>query len=132
MALDVDATFHVDVEDDVLACAALSLHLFLQRAIEAVFIYLLILQKLVVLYLRAELLGGKEEILHAILLGATRRTTGTRDGEIQIQLRMLLHQPVHNGRLATARRCTNNNQPAPFTIILFHLRSYLSERNYHN
>ena len=97
MLLDVDTALHVDVEHHVLTCAALAFDLLFEGAIEAVVVDFLKLQELVALNLGTELLGSKEEILNAILLLATWRTAGARDGETQFQLRVLLHQPLHNG-----------------------------------
>ena len=76
MALDVDTALHIDVEDNVLAGIELALDLCLQRAVEAVLVDLLVLEELVVVDAAAELLGGEEEILDAMLLAAARRPAG--------------------------------------------------------
>ena len=70
------ASLDINVENNILSCLQLSLHLRLQSTVKAVFIYLLILKELVVGDTLAELLGRKEEILHSVLLCSARFAAG--------------------------------------------------------
>ena len=112
--LDVATALHVDVEHHVLAARSLRLHLLLQRAVEAVLVNLLVLEKLVAADALAELLGSDEEILYAVLLCATRSTRCARDREGEVQLRAL-HQTIDDCALSAA---TRSGEYYKFTHVL--------------
>jgi len=98
VAFDVDAALDIDVEDDVLAEGELRLDLGCEGAVEAVLIDFLVLEELAAGYLRAELVGGDEEVIYAVLLGAARGAAGGGDGEVEVEV--LLAQEVDDGGLA--------------------------------
>ena len=74
--LYIAATLDIHIKNHVLTSVQLTAHLTLESAIEAVGIYLLILQKLIIVYSESEFLRGEKEILYSVLLGATRLATG--------------------------------------------------------
>ena len=81
--LDVHTTFHIDVEDNVLSLFALAFYLLLQGTVEAVVIYLFVLQELVLRDSVTKLIRRDEEVLYTILLRASWRSAGAADGEIE-------------------------------------------------
>ena len=100
MAFDVASTLYVNVEHDVLPVGSLPFNLRLQCSVEPVGIDLLVFKELAVGNLLSELLGREEEILDAVLFRSPWLSACARDGEREVQLLVLVHQPVDDGALS--------------------------------
>lgn len=103
--LDVASALDIDVEEHVFSALCLGVYLALEGAVEAALIDLLVLEELVGSHALTELVGRDEEILDAVLLGASRRARCAADGKREMELGVCSHEPLHQGALARARWC---------------------------
>ena len=53
-----------------------------------------------------------------MLLGSSWWTAGARDGEMQIEFRMLMHEPLHDGAFTRSRWCTEDDELAFLRVAL--------------
>lgn len=108
--LDVASALDIDIEEHVFSALCLGVYLALEGAVEAALIDLLVLEELVGSHALTELVGRDEEILDAVLLGASRRARCAADGEREMELGVCGHEPLHQGALARARWCAEYNE----------------------
>ena len=80
-AFEIDTTLDINIKYDSSASRLNTINLRLESTIVQAFIYLLVFDEIVVLYVLFKLLTGDEVVLFAMLLLPTWSASGGRDGE---------------------------------------------------